>query len=194
MADDTRAKLSVLGVLGALMTLVSGVNDDGSNYGGVRVRGTVDTTGADGSNAALGATTDAEAAGNGSIIAVLKRLRTLVGTVITQLAGGLPAALTSAGNLKAGVQELKGAANLANGQGVAGAAAAQLVAARATRRSVTVRNTDAANSCYVGAGAITTATGFLLKAGESISLDTTAAVNCLRATADVTLCYVETYD
>lgn len=43
--------------------------------------------------AALGATTDAEAAGDGSIIALLKRLRTL-------LAGGLPAVLAAGGGLK----------------------------------------------------------------------------------------------
>lgn len=48
--------------------------------------------------AALGAAADAEATGNGSIIAILKRLRTL-------LAGGLPAALTGSGNLKAAIVE-----------------------------------------------------------------------------------------
>jgi hypothetical protein len=55
---------------------------------------------ADGAAAtALGTTGVAEATGNGSIIAVLKRLRTLLG-------GGLPAALTSTGNLKAAVLAL----------------------------------------------------------------------------------------
>lgn len=49
---------------------------------------------ADGANVAEGTTTDAESAsGNGSIIAVLKRLRTL-------LNGGLPAALGANGGLK----------------------------------------------------------------------------------------------
>jgi hypothetical protein len=49
-------------------------------------------------SSALGTTTDAEATGNGSIIGLLKRLRTL-------LAGGLPSALTGSGNLKVAVQE-----------------------------------------------------------------------------------------
>lgn len=51
-------------------------------------------------NAALGAPADAPAAGttDGTIVALLKRLRTL-------LNGGLPAALTGAGNLKTAVQE-----------------------------------------------------------------------------------------
>ncbi len=46
----------------------------------------------------IGQTTDPEATGNGSAIAVLKRIRTL-------LAAGLPAALTAAGNLKVAIQE-----------------------------------------------------------------------------------------
>jgi hypothetical protein len=50
----------------------------------------------DGLETGVGAQTDAEATGNGSAIAVLKRLRTL-------LAGGLPAALSAGGGIKAGV-------------------------------------------------------------------------------------------
>jgi hypothetical protein len=46
----------------------------------------------------VGAAADAEAAGNGSVIALLKRLRTLI-------AGGLPAALTGAGSLKVAIAE-----------------------------------------------------------------------------------------
>ncbi len=46
------------------------------------------TTSADGDHVSLGSTADAEATGNGSLIAIAKRLRTL-------LAGGLPAALVN---------------------------------------------------------------------------------------------------
>lgn len=46
----------------------------------------------------IGATTDPEAVGDGAVIAILKRLRTL-------LAGGLPAALTAGGSLKVAVVE-----------------------------------------------------------------------------------------
>ncbi len=60
---------------------------------GVTISGNVSTTATDGSNVALGATTDAEAAGNGTLIALIKRLRTL-------LNGGLPAALAASGGLK----------------------------------------------------------------------------------------------
>jgi hypothetical protein len=92
------------------------------------------------------------------------------------------------------VASKKGAPSFANGQVTAGAASAQVVAARATRRAVLIRNTDAANSAYVGGGAVTSGNGFLLKAGESVTIETTAAVNAIRATADVVLAYVETYD
>jgi hypothetical protein len=50
----------------------------------------------DGVESALGTTADVEATGNGSLIAIMKRLRTL-------LAGGLPAALTAGGGMKVGV-------------------------------------------------------------------------------------------
>lgn len=52
----------------------------------------------------VGAATDAEASGNGSVIAILKRLRTL-------LAGGLPGALTAGGGLKVGVVDALPAGN-----------------------------------------------------------------------------------
>lgn len=47
----------------------------------------------DGHSAAIGATTDAEATGNGTLIAITKRNRTM-------LAGGLPGALGTGGGLK----------------------------------------------------------------------------------------------
>lgn len=62
-------------------------SDTVSVFGTVRVDpiGTTKqpVTEADGDNAALGTTTDAEASGNGSLIAVTKRLRTLLGGTLT---------------------------------------------------------------------------------------------------------------
>lgn len=55
---------------------------------------------ANGGDAAQGATTDAEATGNGTVVAILKRLRTL-------LSGGLPAALDGSGGLKVRQQQAK---------------------------------------------------------------------------------------
>ena len=88
-----------------------------------------------------------------------------------------------------------GANNLANGQATAGATSSTLVAARSTRRSVTVRNTHATESCYIGAGTVSAANGFLLKAGESIPIDSVVAINGIRAgSTDVSICYLESYD
>lgn len=92
------------------------------------------------------------------------------------------------------VNRFTGAANYANGQVTAGVASGVLVAARATRRSVVVRNQDDADSIYIGAGTVTSGNGLLLKAGESISIDSTAAINCIRDTGDCAVGYFETYD
>lgn len=110
--------------------------------------------------------------------------------------GGATAARQDTGNTSLATisSKLTAAPNYANGQVTAGAASGVLVAARATRRSVVIRNQDAANSAYIGAGAVTSGNGLLLKAGESISIDTTAAINCIRATDNVVLGFMETYD
>ncbi|MGF7429579.1 hypothetical protein PQV03_02115 [Thermoanaerobacterium thermosaccharolyticum] len=52
----------------------------------------------DGAIATLGTTTDAEATGNGTLIGIIKRIRTLFG-------GGLPSTLSSNGNLKTAISE-----------------------------------------------------------------------------------------
>lgn len=122
------------------------------------------------------------------------------GATVTPTAGGATAAKQDTGNTSLSsidgklTTPLKGAANLANGQATAGAASGVLVASRATRRSVIVRNLDAANSAYIGTGTVTAGNGFLLKAGESIAIDSVVALNCIRATADVALAYMESYD
>lgn len=52
----------------------------------------------DGAIASLGTTTDAESTGNGTLIGIIKRIRTLFG-------GGLPLALSGNGNLKTAILE-----------------------------------------------------------------------------------------
>lgn len=85
-----------------------------------------------------------------------------------------------------------GSATIATGQATAGAASGALVAAAATRRSVLVRNLHATDSCYIGPGTVTSANGMLLKAGESITINTVAAINGIRAgSADVIVAYLE---
>lgn len=105
---------------------------------------------------ATGATTDAEAAGNGGIIGILKRLRTL-------LAAGLPAALTAGGGVKAGLVDalptgtntigsVKAAGNDTMLQGnIALTGAAQQVNANTPCRVVTIQ-AEPTNQGYVYVG------------------------------------------
>jgi hypothetical protein len=87
-----------------------------------------------------------------------------------------------------------GAVNLATGQVTTSTTSGTLVAARATRRSVAIRNADASITIYYGAGTVTSANGFPLKPGESQAVDTTAAINVVAASGTPAVAYVETYD
>lgn len=92
------------------------------------------------------------------------------------------------------VMALRGAANMANGQVTTSTTAATAVAARATRRSVTIKNTDTSITVYIGIATVTSSNGMPLKAGESISIDTTALVQVIAASGTPVVAYVETYD
>jgi len=103
-------------------------------------------------------------------------------------------AVTNAGTFATQTTKIAGAANMANGQVTSSTSAATLVPARATRRSVTIRNTDSSISVYVGIATVTSVNGMLLKAGESISLDFTGLVQVISASGSPVVAYVETYD
>lgn len=96
--------------------------------------------------------------------------------------------------LQDGVAKAPGAANYANGQVATSTAAGTLVAARPTRRSVLIRNVDATISVWIGAATVTAANGMLLKAGESVTVDTTALIQVIAASGTPTVAYLETYD
>jgi hypothetical protein len=87
-----------------------------------------------------------------------------------------------------------GAANYANGQVTASGTAQTLVAGNATRRSVVIRNLDTSLSVYIGAATVTSGNGFLLKAGESISIDTVALIQVIAASGSPVVAYMQTYD
>jgi hypothetical protein len=90
--------------------------------------------------------------------------------------------------------KITGAATMANGQVTASTSAATLVASRATRRSVTIRNTDTSISVYIGIAAVTAGNGMLLKPGESISIDFTGLIQVIAASGSPVVAYMETYD
>ena len=79
-----------LGVPGAPVVVGDGGGSVTMDDGG----GSVTTDSPDGAHVALGATTDAEAVGDGGIIAILKRIRTKIGEIVTALAGTLTVAIS----------------------------------------------------------------------------------------------------
>jgi hypothetical protein len=66
-----------------------------------------------------------------------------------------------------------------------------IVASNSIRKSILIRNIGAVD-IYIGTSAVTTATGFLLKANESIGLDrNTAAIYGRTASTSGTVAYIE---
>ncbi len=87
-----------------------------------------------------------------------------------------------------------GAAHLTTGQVTASGTAGTLVAARATRRSVLVRNTDAALSVYVGPATVTSANGMLLKAGESCPFTFVGLIQVIAPSGSPVVAFADEYD
>lgn len=96
---DTELRATPVPVSVSNLPAVQPVNDNGGSLtvdGSVSVSNlpsTYPSTVADGADVAMGNTADAEATGNGTLIAIVKRLRTLFGA-------GLPAALGTGGGVK----------------------------------------------------------------------------------------------
>jgi hypothetical protein len=90
---------------------------------------------------------------------------------------------------------MAGAANVATGTATAGVASGVLVAARATRRKISVSNTHATDAAWIGPGVVSAANGYSLPAGQQVVFETVAALNCLRSAGNnITLSFVEVYD
>lgn len=102
-----------------------------------------------------------------------------------------PAVLTLKGALETAPI---GAPNYANGQVATSTTAATLVAARVTRRSVSIKNYDATITVYIGAATVTAANGYKLLAGESVSIDATGLIQVIAASGTPTVGYFESYD
>lgn len=128
-----------------------------------------------------------------------------VGGVSVQQLTGLPLGTSAGGELATKVLVVggsggtvtnvpKGAANLATGQVASSTTAGTLVAARATRRSVTVTNSDSTINIYIGPATVTAGNGFLLKPGQSVNIDTTALIQHIAASGAPTTSFVETFD
>ncbi len=106
-----------------------------------------------------------------------------------------PVTVTGTVTANAGTYFNLGGTLMSNGQVAATNVAATLVAARSTRRSVTLRNLDATNSGYVGLATVATTNGMLLQALDSISIDFTGLIQVITATnTTANFAYLETYD
>jgi hypothetical protein len=82
---------------------------------------------------------------------------------------------------------------LANGQVAMSTTAATIVAARPGRRSVTILNLDASIVVWIGIATVTAGNGFRLAGGASITLETSALIQGIAASATPTVCFIETY-
>lgn len=99
-------------------------------------------------------------------------------------------AILAALNARLGV----GAANLVPSQATSTGTAATLVIARSTRRSVLIRNTDTTNSIWVGPATVTTANGFLIKAGEAVPFTWVGLIQVIDNGSHATVCIADEYD
>lgn len=88
----------------------------------------------------------------------------------------------------------KGAPTLSNGQAALSTTSGAIVAPNATRRSVSIQNMDATITIYVGTGTVSASNGYRLLAGQSVSLDTVAAVNGIAASGTPSAGYIQTAD
>lgn len=113
---------------------------------------------------------------------------------IQQYLRGLVKLLITSGSALIGITKFQGAANIATGQVATSTTAATFVIARATRRSATLKNTDASITVYIGPATVTSSNGMPLKAGESISVDWVGLIQVIAASGTPTVAYVDVWD
>ncbi len=88
-----------------------------------------------------------------------------------------------------------GASNINASQAATSTSASQVLAARLTRRSVSVKNLDSSITIYIGHdGTVSSTTGMELKAGESISIDSSAAIFAISASGTPRLAFLESFN
>ena len=162
---------------------------------------------ADGADVALGAKANTAATATDatafSVISLLKGLLKILGftndtAVSTDADGSVSAKLRGliVVLLTTGIKifKVQGAANVAVAQLATSTTAATLVAARATRRGVTIRNHDTSISVYVGPATVTSSNGLLLKAGESVFVTWVGLIQVIAASGTPTVGTWDEYD
>ncbi len=187
-----------IGTLATITNPVTVAQSNASNLAAT-VSGTVAVNAGTNLNTSLLAT-NVGLVGGGQKTQIVDGAGSVIGSTANALNVYLASVTANSGtNLNTGnvrISVFQGAATLASGQ-VANVTnvSTTIAGARATRRSVTIRNQDLTNSGYVGPAPIGTANGILLRALESISVDFVGVVAGISATtSNVTFGYLETYD
>lgn len=88
---------------------------------------------------------------------------------------------------------VEGGSACATGQVAPGSTVGTLLAARDTRKSVTFVNQGTVN-VFIGPATVTTANGFLLLPGASITVDTQVLLQAITPSGTGSVHYIETYD
>lgn len=141
--------------------------------------------------------TDTASSGlNGRLQRIAQRLTSLLALFpasIGQKTAAASFSVTLASDQAALTTKETGAPNIATGQVTAGAAAT-LVAARATRRTVTISNRDGLIGVYIGPATVTSGNGLFLPALSVVTLPTSALIQVLAASGSPVVSYFEVYD
>lgn len=114
-----------------------------------------------------------------------------IATNTSNTAARLPTALTGAGWFQV---SLRGAANINTFQQTSTAAAATLLAARATRKRAVINNTDAANAVWVGPATVTTGNGMRIGPGQSIEVTWTGLVQIIDNGSHAVITVLDEFD
>jgi hypothetical protein len=153
-------------------------SEDGSNFESLKGKlGAQFSYTKDGHNETLGSMEDAEvASGNGSLIGIVKALRTLINTLSTTLAG----IKTKTDNLASLTDTVRNSPSIIGSSAVQGAVAVSTSVielkvgsnALSNRKHIKIFNTDATNIVYVGfTNTVSTANGVPVFPKSSLTLE-----------------------
>jgi len=105
-----------------------------------------------------------------------------------------PLPVTSAAPAAGSTSLNTGALNLTSSQVALSTTAGTIAIARATRRSVLIRNLDTAINVYVGPATVTAANGMLIKPGESVPYTWIGLIQGIAASGTPSVAIADEYD
>lgn len=92
------------------------------------------------------------------------------------------------------ISSYPGAVRIVTAQVATSTTAATLIGINARRRMVIIRNLDSTISVYVGPATVTSSNGMLIKAGESVNVETVALIQVISASGTPTVATLEITD